>query len=129
MRPEAIVFPSPARAGPFLFLPAQPLVQPIFSDIFQIGFHSPVVRPFVIHEFIQRPAREVIAKTAEIDLFLCGAPFEPAGLYQIIRPVAPAAITILRPAGPAVNPAGAVLVCFHGNTRVSAINPFIIVSL
>jgi hypothetical protein len=87
-----------------------------------------MVRPFVGHEFIQRPARELITKTAKIDEFVWGALPELASFDAVVRPVAPAAITILRFAGAAIQSTGSVLVFFHGNTFMAAIHPFIIVS-
>jgi hypothetical protein len=107
-------FGPAAWADPLFFLRRQPFLKPAFPNILQVGFHRPVVRPFVVHEFVQRPAREIIAKTAEVNTLFVGAPFEPAGLDQIIRPVAAAAVTILRSAGTAKDTTRSVLVFFTG---------------
>jgi hypothetical protein len=88
-----------------------------------------MVRPFVAHELIQRTARELIAKTAKIEEFVCGALPELASFNVVVRATTAAAVTILRSTSTTIDSAGAVLVFFHENTLMAAILPFIIASL
>jgi len=95
-------FRSAAPARPFSRLGFQPLRQAVFPDIFQVRFHGPVVRPFVIHEFMERRAWIFITKAAEIDMSICGALPEPASSDIFIRAVAAAAIAVRGSAGAAI---------------------------
>jgi hypothetical protein len=87
-----------------------------------------MVRPFVAHELIQRMARELIAKTAKIEEFICGALPELASFNVVVRATTAAAVAFFRSAGAAIQSTGAVLVSFHGNTFMATIYPLIIVS-
>ena len=87
-------FRSAAPARPFFLLGLQPFLEAIFLDVFQIWFHGPMVRPFVGHEFMKRRAREFITKTAESEIFICGALPEPASFDPVIRAAAATAVTV-----------------------------------
>jgi hypothetical protein len=68
-----------------------------------------MVWPFVGHEFMERRAWVVTAKTAEIDVLICGALPESAFLDIIINSVALTAIAVRHAAGAAINAARPVL--------------------
>jgi hypothetical protein len=104
-----------------LALELQPFLETFFLDEFQVGHHGPVVRPFVVHEFMKRRAWIVSAKTAGIDVLVCGALPEPASLYIVVRAGAAAAIAVLRPAG-------AVLGLFHGQTLFMVVDVLLVAS-
>lgn len=98
-----------ARTGPFLLLSFEPLLEAVYFDELKIGFHGPVVRPFVIHEFVEILTGVFIARKAEIETFFPGAGPELALLNILIYSIAPATPAILCPAGPAIDTAGTVL--------------------
>ena len=45
----------------------EPLLEAVYFDELKIGFHGPVVRPFVIHEFVEILTGVFIARKAEIE--------------------------------------------------------------
>jgi len=98
-----------ALTGPFLLLSFEPLLEAVYFDELEIGFHGPVVRPLVIHESVEILTGKVLAGITEIEAFFPGAGPEPALLHISIYSLAPATPAILCPAGPAKDTAGTVL--------------------
>jgi hypothetical protein len=94
---------------PFLLLSFEPLLEAVFFNELEIGFHGPVVRPLVIHKFVEILTGVFTAKKAEIETsFLCAGP-ELALLNIMIYSIAPATPAIFSPACPAIDTAGTVL--------------------
>ena len=93
---------SAAPACPFFLLSFQPFLKTIQPDVFQVGFHGPVVRPLIGHEIMEWRAGIFFAETAEIDALLCGAMPEPASLDIVVRTAAAAAVAVRGSAGAAI---------------------------
>jgi len=79
-----------------------------------------MVRPFVIHKFMERRAWIFAALTAEIDISISGALPESALLDMIIYSLALTAIAVRRAAGTAIKAARPVLGWFHDQTLFMA---------
>ena len=100
----------------------QPFLKTVLLDVFQVGFHGPVVRPPIGHEIMERRAWIVTARTTGIDVLVCDASPEPASLDIVVRPVAAAAIAVRGSAGAAIKPAWPILRLFHGQTLLPKFN-------
>lgn len=85
-------------------------------DVFEIGFHRPMMGPLVGHKNIQFPAGVVAAITAEVKMSVPGALPECALLYKVIGIVAAAAVTVGCSACTAKETAGTAFLGFHRRT-------------
>jgi len=71
-----------------------PFFDTIALDIFEIGFHRPVMRPLISHKIMKFVARVVAAMTAEVNMSVFGAFSEFTLFYPIIDIVTKATITV-----------------------------------
>jgi hypothetical protein len=55
----------------------------MFLDEFEIRFHGPMVRPLIIHEFVEFSTGVFAAKTTELYIFVFRTPSELA-LFNIL---------------------------------------------
>ena len=88
-------------AGPFFLLRLNPLFNSMFFDVFQVGFHSPMVRPFIVHEIMKFGARVFFTETAKFNIPLLNAVPEFALKHIFIDIITQAATAVLRCASPA----------------------------
>lgn len=87
----------------------KPLLDAIIFNVFKVGFHRPMVRPFVVHEFIKLLTRIITAITAEIKTSFFGAVPEFTLPDRIVYPVTATPPTVVGPARPAEKPTGPIL--------------------
>jgi hypothetical protein len=85
---------SAAGAQPLLALGFQPLLDTVFFDERKVGFHCPMVGPFIVHECAEFLAWVVTAKTAEIHISIFRAIPEFALAHIIIHAVAAASVAV-----------------------------------
>jgi len=100
-------------ARPFFSLNPEPPLHAIFHDILEIGLHRPMVRPLIVHKFIELFTRIVFTKTAERKAsFLCACP-EPTLRHVFVNIITLAPIAICCPARATKETTRTVLRLFH----------------
>jgi len=86
----------------------QPLLNAVTFDVIQIGRHGPMVRPFIVHEFMNLTTGIIATIAAEIDAPFSGALSELTLSCPIVDSVTQATITIACPTGTAEETTGTI---------------------
>ena len=99
---------SAVVAGPFFLLCPQPFLLPVLLDGFKIRSDGRVVRPLIVHEFVEWGAWVFAAETAEFDILVLRALPELAFFDICIDAITLATIAVRCAACPTVETARTV---------------------